>query len=89
MELMPDQVLLRFLFWLQVVNAWLRGFWYRWPKAPQPPAGYSTVSCELNGPREVWAMFSKHGWIPWTFHRTPKYVGRVTARVFITREGIR
>jgi len=65
-------------YWFQLV-ALIRGLFYKWPKAPWIPKGYTGVHCALRSWREsrdMWAM----GWVPYVVHRTTD--GSI-ARMFI------
>lgn len=71
-----------FTWYLLYLIAIIRGLFYKWPKQPWGPKGYSSVTCELRNWREAKTMY-KHGWIPYCIHKTD---GKHRSRMFIVKE---
>lgn len=73
----------RMLYYPLASLAWLLGAFFRFPRRPQSPAGFSVVSCGLRS-AEAREMFAQHSWIPYCFQRT-RIPGAATGRVFLIR----
>lgn len=84
-------------YWL-VLCAWVRGLFWKWPRQPPVPPGYTGCSCGLQKFSDVRDMYymppnpDEHGWVsrrwePWCFQRTQYGTAR-SFRIRKTKEEI-
>ena len=55
-------------FALLYATAWIRGLFWKWPRKPEVPTGYTACSCSMVAMVECWSMF-RLGWEPWCFQK--------------------